>query len=163
MSEYTFSVGDRVQLIDDDLIGEIKSLLSKDDDGEIVEFATVLWDDSDEAEECRLDELEPEGEQDEIEPESELEAAFQKACDEHMKEIDEQLELASDALDKAVELSEKYGIPFSAGTSPLGQSYVPNSFEKKFPGLESSFAEEITGAYSEYYGEGGGWEHSAVC
>lgn len=160
MSEYTFAVGDRVQYLDEDddlFVGEVKSLFSREEDGETVAFASVLWDDSEDAEDWELELLEPEGEEDE------LEAEFQKLCDEHMEEIDAQLQIASDAIAKAEELSEKYGLPFSAGVSPLSQSYTPTSYYEKYRNLSTGFVSDLTGAYpgGEYDNEG--WEHSAVC
>jgi hypothetical protein len=167
MSEYTFAVGDRVQYTDEDddvFVGEIKSLFSREEDGETVQFAKVLWDEgedtepeSDETEDWELELLVPEGEEDELESE------FQKLCDEHMEEIDAQLQIASDAIAKAEELSEKYGLPFSSSVTPLSQSYTPTSYYEKFRGLSTGFVSDLTGAYpgGEYDNEG--WEHSAVC
>lgn len=160
MSKHTFKVGDRVQYWDEDdrehLFGEIKSIFIEDTADDL-EFASVLWDDYSETEDWATDLLEPEGTEDE------LEAEFKKTCDAHMQEIEEQLELADQALAKAVELSEKYGLPFYADASPLAQSYFPMSFEKKFSGLDEEFVSELTDACTEYYGEGAGWEHSDVC
>jgi len=54
-------------------------------------------------------------------------------------------------------------LPFSANVSPLSQSYFPESFVDKFSDLDSDTVYDITGAYTSYYHDGAGWEHSAVC
>lgn len=99
----------------------------------------------------------------EVEENPELEAEFRALVKKHQAEIDEQLKIASKAIAKAEKLSEKYGIPFSSGVSPLGQSYTPASFQDKFGELDRETVMEITDVYpgGEYDMEG--WEHSAVC
>jgi len=150
--EHVFAVGDRVVLDEDDerVCGEIKSLTSP-------KSAMVLMDDTGEEEEWGLQYLSLEGEHDE------LEAEFEALVDSHMQEIEVQLEAASKAMSKAEELSEKYGLPFSSGVSPLSQSYTPGSYHAKFSDLSRGFVADLTGAYpgGEYDNEG--WEHSAVC
>lgn len=76
--------------------------------------------------------------------------------------INEKLAIASKAIDEAEVIAEQYGVPFSAGVSPLGQSYFPASTGDKFPDVDSDFINDITGAYHSEYG-GEGWQHSAVC
>ncbi len=93
------------------------------------------------------------------EEDSDIEREFRLTFDSAQKRIDEKLAIASAALDEAVAISEETGVPFSAYISPLSQSYLPNSFSEKFPELDSSFANEMAGAYGEYEG----WQHSAVC
>jgi hypothetical protein len=159
MSEHNFEVGDRVQLREEDediLVGEVKSLGTTQGDGETIPTVTVLWDSETETEEYDEDLLELEGEEDELETE------FKQVVDDHMQEIKAQLKIASDAISKAEELSEKYGLPFRAYVSPLSQNYFPTTFSDKFGELDSDFVSEIVGAWSEYPSEGG-WEHSAVC
>jgi hypothetical protein len=92
---------------------------------------------------------------------SKLEAEFQKVYDDHNEEICEQLRIANAAIGKAEELSEKYGLPFDAGVSPLRQAYWPNSYSDKFGELDTDFVGNVTDCFSEYHE--GGWEHSAVC
>lgn len=161
MSENTFAVGDRVQVVEDDelITGTIQLLFSKEEEDGSVEYASVHWDGlaEDELEDWELDLLEPEGTQDELEVE------FQKVYEKHADQIHEQLEIASKAIAKAEKIAEKYGIPFSASVSPLGQSYFPASFPEKFRELSLNFVSDLTGAYSEYANDGCGWEHSAVC
>lgn len=106
---------------------------------------------------------EEETEEDEEEDTSDLEAEFRKVFKSHIDKIDKQLEIASKAIAKAEKLAEKYGLPFSSNVSPLSQSYFPESFVEKFGDLDSDTVYDITGAYTSYYNEGAGWEHSAVC
>src|SRR5277367_6154618 len=160
MSEYNFEIGDRIQHTDEDddvTVGEIKSLFSKNEDDEIVEYANVLWDGKEEVESWELELLDHE------EDEDELEAEFKAVVEAHLEEIEEQIQIATDAISKAEELSEKYGLPFRAGVSPLRQSYYPTTFHSKFGSLDQAVVSDITGAYSEYHNDGAGWEHSAVC
>lgn len=90
----------------------------------------------------------------------EYQREFRIANNEASKLISQHLAEAEEALAKAVEVSEKYGVPFSSGISFLSQSYHPTSMSEKFPDVDSDFIYELTEAYSEY---GDGWEHSAVC
>lgn len=76
-------------------------------------------------------------------------------------QIDEKLSLAMKALDEAEKLSEKHGVPFSSGISPLSQNYWPASFSDKWEDVDDDIVSEITSAYQGEYGDG--WEHSAVC
>lgn len=89
-----------------------------------------------------------------------LELEFKKVVENHQSEIDEKLKEAADALDKAVELSEKYGIPFYSRVSPLGQCFYPDSFGDKFSDVSRDLVQELCETYSEYENS---WDHSAVC
>ena len=90
---------------------------------------------------------------------SDLEKKFKTAQNKANKEIDKQMTIALEAVQKACEISEQYGVPFYASVSPLGQSYKPDSFFEKWGELDN--VEELLdeGYVSEYEG----WEHSAVC
>lgn len=91
-----------------------------------------------------------------------LEKEFKKIVKTHAQEIDAKLTEASKALDEAIALSEKYGIPFYSRVSPLSQNFIPNSFETKFPDIDYSLAAEICNIYrnNDWYS---GWEHSSIC
>lgn len=105
---------------------------------------------------------------------SELERTFRLESNKVMDQIGTHLAAAMAALSEAEDLSEKHGIPFSSGISPLGQSYFPKSFDdmwgNKLRELEDEFEDEdvreiisnITGANQGEY-QDSGWEHSAVC
>ena len=90
-----------------------------------------------------------------------IEEEFEAVYNAHHKEIEEQLKIASRAIANAESISEEFGIPFSAGCSPLGQSYTPVSLKQKFPGLDTDEAADISGIYLGEYGYG--WEHSSIC
>lgn len=92
-----------------------------------------------------------------------LEDEFAALVTAHKEEITEKLREASMALNEAVQLSEKYGIPFMSHISFLSQGYTPRSFEAKFGELEEDVVCHLTDCYpgGEYGGDG--WEHSAVC
>lgn len=91
-----------------------------------------------------------------------LEREFRKAAIHALEEINKRLAIASNAIDEAEEIAEKYGVPFSADVSPLGQSYFPGSTSSLYENLSKDFIQGITGAYHSEYGEEG-WQHSAVC
>jgi hypothetical protein len=165
MSEW--KVGNRVQT---DKNGEIKvGVITKVDSKEVqrtkhdwfsrkevayteIEIASidVKWDNG----ECQNL-----GQYDVYPEDSEMERAFRLALDDAQNRINEKLRIARAALDEAVEISEETGIPFSAGVSPLSQSYIPNSLSEKFPDVDRDFYSEVAGAWGEYEG----WQHSAVC
>lgn len=91
---------------------------------------------------------------------SEMERHFRDAVvPDATKRINEKLALAEKYLQEACDISEETGVPFSTGISFLSQSYVPGSFEEKFPEIDRDFMQEVCDVYNEY----DGWEHSAVC
>lgn len=98
---------------------------------------------------------------------SKLVAEFEAHCSTVRDQIDAKLDEATTALNEAIALSEKSGVPFSTHISFLGNSFVPESFNKsKFAKIDYSELSEVTGIYSEYGNElfsYGGWEHSQVC
>lgn len=165
-----WKVGDRVQTDKDNVIkvGVITAVDSKevevsrhdwrnrkvitDTELEIISL-DVKWDDG--VEQRGLDKYSVYRE------DSKVEREFRLAVQDASKKIKEKVALARKALQEAVEISEETGIPFRAGVSPLGNSYIPESINEKFPEIDSEFYSEITDAYSEY-GEPG-WAHSAVC
>lgn len=111
----------------------------------------VKWDDGEEQKEVSRYDV--------VAEDSEIERAFRLAVGEAQDRIYAKLAAAEKLIDEAVAISEETGIPFSAGVSPLGQSYLPNSLHEKFPDIDRSFANEIAEAYGEYEG----WQHSQVC
>src|SRR5579864_907823 len=116
-----------------------------------IKSISVKWDDGEE--QTGL------GEYDVYPEDSEAEREFRLALSDAQARIDAEMSKAWAALEAAVKISEETGIPFSAGVSPLSQSYIPNSLGEKFPGVDREFYSELAGAYGEYEG----WQHSAVC
>lgn len=92
---------------------------------------------------------------------TELEKEFVSVSDKFHNEIKKHLKDAREALKKAIDLSEEYGIPFESPISFLCNSYIPSSLHGKFGDIDKDFVAEITGVYNEY--DSDGWEHSAVC
>lgn len=117
-----------------------------------VTYANVKWDDNT-TDAVDIDDLDPE--------DSELEREFRTEANAHLSEIINLAEQASKILSKAVDLSEKYGIPFDSPVSFLGQSYFPTSFSSRWSDVSNDLVYSITKASSEYSNEG--WEHSDVC
>lgn len=91
---------------------------------------------------------------------ADLEKEFKATAESVTKKISVKLALASKFLSEAVALSEKYGIPFDTNISFLSQSYLPDSFEDKYPEVDTELVEELTGVYDMEYS---GWQHSQVC
>lgn len=99
-----------------------------------------------------------------------LEQEFKDLYDAHIKEINEQITIAREAIRKAEAISDAYGIPFGSDITPLGMGYTPDSFYEKFgvdeegdDKLNKNFVCELTGSWPGGEYGGSGWEHSAVC
>ncbi len=90
-----------------------------------------------------------------------LEKEFLKTQEVFSLQLQAKIEEAEKALCEAVELSEKYGIPFESGVSFLSNTYTPETMEDKFPELDTEWLAEVGGVCGA--GEGYGWQHSAVC
>jgi hypothetical protein len=80
-------------------------------------------------------------------------------------QIQAKLAEAAKALREATTLAEKHGIPFrpQVGT-PFRMSYIPDSFEEKFPEVskDGDYAwSDLTNAHSG--GDYAGWQQSQTC
>lgn len=126
--------------------------LSDEERGDYHNQITVKWNDGTESVESELF-LDKQ--------DDEYQREFRIANNEAKELIYKYLAEAEEALAKAVEVSDKYGVPFYSGISFLSQSYRPPSVSEKFPNVDSDFISELADAYSEYGYDG--WEHSAVC
>jgi len=103
-------------------------------------------------------------ENEEVSSNLELEKEFEQVYNNAIKLIKVEIAKADAALEAAQKIADQYGIPFYSTLSPLSQGYVPDSFEKKFPGLDDKKVSQITGVYDRY-GNGlySGWQHSDIC
>jgi cell division protein FtsI/penicillin-binding protein 2 len=90
-----------------------------------------------------------------------LEDEFKVVCNSHMAEIEAKLDIAQAALQEAIDLSDKYGIPFYSNVSQLGQPYTPPSFYQKFPDLDGELAYNLTSV--SIYNGNYGWQTSSLC
>lgn len=60
-----------------------------------------------------------------------IEKEFEQLCEEHLPEINQKVEMAGKLLQQAIELSEKYGVPFPTnGTEFMSVAYLPITFIK---------------------------------
>lgn len=164
MTEY--KVGDRVQKIDgDNSISEgtilqlffvsmkVGSYFNKNTPTyeDVLDKVEVIWDD---------------GSKEVLSPykisflDSELEREFRNSTSEVLSLIKEKVLEAETALNKAVAISEKYGIPFSSSVSFLGQSYTPETMSSLHPDIDQDLIDSITSTYDHCES---GWQHSAVC
>ncbi len=91
-----------------------------------------------------------------------FEKEFQECLNMNKEKIEQKLREASDALDEACGLSEKFGIPFHSNVSEISQCYIPSGLKDKWPDVPQEFIDEATDTWDEW-GYGGGWQHSAVC
>lgn len=94
---------------------------------------------------------------------ADLEKEFEAAVAAADAEMKQHLIDAREALAKAKEVSEKYGVPFSSPISNLSNGFIPRSFSEKFGELDQDFVADISGVYCEYGDYYPGWVHSAVC
>jgi len=94
---------------------------------------------------------------------ADLEKEFEEAVKAADKEMAQYLKEASEALQKAKAVSEKYGVPFTSSISPLRNGFIPKSFQDKFGELDHDFVSDVSGVYDEYGDFYPGWIHSAVC
>lgn len=161
--------GDRVQIVDYDTNGVKDGVVvnvippkkpkpkeywraSEEEQKEFTTYVDVKWDDGTESQHD-MDDLEEE--------DSEMERDFRKAVHYADELIQAKLDEASAAINEAVKIAERHGIPFRSHVSPISNHYYPRSLEQKFEGLDKEFVQTITDTYNEY--ESTGWKHSAVC
>lgn len=117
----------------------------------------------------------------EIEKKFQVELAkFKVSYKEMQEKVVAHIEAAEKELKAAVKVTEKYGLPYHFPLSPLSQSYVPKSCNKKWTKMLSVMEEmgeygiepvsglnldadiALESLMSEDRGNEG-WEHSAVC
>jgi len=163
------SVGDKVQLVsyEDGSVkdGVVTNIVppkkprpeeywkhSEEEAKEWTTFVDVKWD----------DDTESQHDQEDLEPQdSELERDFRKTFHYADQLIQAKLDEASAAINEAVKIAERYGVPFHTHVSPLSNEYHPRSLGKKFPKLDHDFMQNVSDTYNEY--ESTGWKRSAVC
>lgn len=92
-----------------------------------------------------------------------MEKEFEKIAKKALEEINIKLNEACEKLSEAIDISEKYGIPFNSGISFLTNSYVPTTIKAMHPNVSDDFLSETTGIYDDYAFDGTGWYHSDVC
>lgn len=94
---------------------------------------------------------------------SKLEEQFQKVFETIHPQIQAKLTEASNLINQAVALAEENGLPFCPDKDIMwcSPSYIPKSFKRKFPGLDSDFWCDLTraGGDDRY----GGWQMSQTC
>lgn len=85
-----------------------------------------------------------------------LEVEFKIARKKAHSEILERLDNAQREIKEAVNISEKYGIPFCSDVEgmPCGRNYVPASFDKKWDCLDEQLLEDL-----DIYDTTAGWEY----
>ena len=91
-----------------------------------------------------------------LESKSALEAEFLKVQKEARVLIDKKLIQLSQALDEAVDISKKYGIPFDVST--FGYTYTPDSFQEKFDDLDRVWLSQHANTMPTEYP---GWQSSS--
>lgn len=164
MTEY--KVGDRVQKIDSaNSISEgtilqlffvsmkIESYFNKNTTKyeDVLDKVEILWDDGTK-ESLSLYKISP--------LDSELEREFRNSASEVLSLIKEKVLEAETALNKAVAISEKYGIPFHSTVSFLGQNYIPETMASLHSDIDQDLIHSISSTYDHCES---GWQHSAVC
>ena len=74
--------------------------------------------------------------------------------------IKAKLDLADTILSQAVELSEELGVPFNSNISPLYNSYIPKTFQTKFPKVTIELVQNLIDSEDWH---SCGWKHSQIC
>lgn len=94
-----------------------------------------------------------------------LEKEFQVLHDAFGKEIESKVEQFQKLMAEAVELSDRYGIPFACTLTPSMRGwYVPDSFSERFASLDKEMVSELTDVSEYKLGRSyGGWQHSNIC
>lgn len=93
--------------------------------------------------------------------ENDLEREFLRTFNAVHDKIQENLHQASLLIEQACQLADDNGIPFKPKFPLCGfkMSYIPQSYEDKFPKLDRDFMNNLTDAYGGYEG----WQTSQVC
>lgn len=89
-----------------------------------------------------------------------MERQFRIALNKANEEMAKHLEAASKSLDKAVKISEKYGIPFDSSISFISNTYTPSTVKELHPKVDDDFINDVSGVWDENQYEYGGWRHS---
>ena len=89
-----------------------------------------------------------------------LELEFKQAAEKVLPLIDKQIDIARAAIEKAVALSEEYGVPFDSDITPLSMPYRPTSFYSKFGDVDRHDLYKLIGIPLPEYE---GWQTSSVC
>jgi hypothetical protein len=163
--EEEFKTGSRVQWINEEGIfdGTIETIIpaprmkvndywkyTQAEQDEMITYADVKWDDGT-RDSVDIEDLDQE--------DTLLERQFRLMAASVTEQIETELAVASAALDRAVALSEKHGVPFYASVSPLGQAYRPGGTDPAFEDIDSEFIRSVISVNAEYEG----WQHSDVC
>lgn len=90
-----------------------------------------------------------------------LETEFRRVFLEFGPRIQEQVTIAEEALQKAYELSEESGIPFTTNVIEGKDVHKPGAYSQKFAQLDRPFFEELTGIY-DLDEQSDGW-YSSSC
>ena len=145
----SFNVGDLVQLEDDYVIkdGEViqvdPPLMTRPDDyyrlpdeemAKCHPQLTIKWEDGSQSVESEMYL---------VTQDDEFQREFRLANNKASELIAKHLSDAEEALSKAVDVSEEYGVPFSSGISFLSQNFHPSTTSEKFPEVDSEFINEL--------------------
>lgn len=101
---------------------------------------------------------------------SKLETEFEEVVNNVLPQIKEQLRIAKEAMDKAIDLADEHGIPFqSIVSNSFHNTYVPYSFTSKYGDIKHVI-HEITLGFSptlpddsEYGWASEAWTRSMDC
>jgi hypothetical protein len=104
----------------------------------------------------KQEEEKKEAEKSQLESKSALEAEFLKVQKESRVLIEKKLIQLNQTLSEAVNVSEKYGIPFEV--SAFGYTYTPDSFQEKFDALDRDWLSQNTNIMPDEYP---GWQSSS--
>jgi hypothetical protein len=95
---------------------------------------------------------------------NQLEKEFEALYKSIGQEIEKKISQAEKLFQEAVELADKFGVPFQTSIFNDQRSfYVPTSFGERFAALDKEFAMDITDIGQYRLGNARGWTHSQIC
>lgn len=93
-----------------------------------------------------------------------LEKEFNTLFNSFGQEIEDKVQQAEKLMNEAIEIADRYGIPFSANMfSSMRGWYVPETFADRFSALDKEMVMELTDISTYRLGRANGWQYSNIC
>ena len=95
---------------------------------------------------------------------NQLEKEFETLYKTFGKEIAAKIQQAEKLMNEAIEIADKYGIPFEVDSFSNQRGwYVPETYADRFEKLDKDFVMELTDISSYRLGRANGWSYSSIC
>ena len=93
-----------------------------------------------------------------------LEKEFNSLFNSFGKEIEAKVKQAEKLMNEAIEIADRYGIPFSADIfASMRGWYVPETYGDRFGQLDKDLVMDLTDVSSYRLGRAIGWQYSNIC